>query len=275
MTEGLLQDIHLNEVIQLVTLIEKKTGDLELKPLFPMYQAAARIPIGHIYFNDGQIHAAFLMDKLGEEALENLFLWEAGRFQFRSIESRHNLPPANISQATATLLMRGIKRLEQWRTARETIPSMRVALQHASNVQSLPPLDSTSVDYQIFAFCDGSMQLFDIVPQLGIGGLRCRETAARLIFTGHLIKNQLSAAQMMVHLLLSALYPMLGAAAEIFCDDALRAVQISPEYLQNHNNLTYSTVRRIVDYIEHEIGLVLGPQRSQEMAAKMSAVLKI
>src|SRR5579883_1652523 len=126
MTEGLLQEIPLVEVIQLIA-INAATGNLELVPLFPATQPRERMPIGHLAFREGKPHAAFLADRAREHAVENMFLWEAGFFTFTSCEPQ-DLPPPNLTVDTPTLIFRGIMRQEDWARVRELVPTIHMAL---------------------------------------------------------------------------------------------------------------------------------------------------
>ena len=102
MTEGLLQEIPLDGVIQLMTL-GGGTGELELVPLLPPHQAQTRVPVGHLFFREGALHAAFLADRAGEAVMKTLFLWEAGFFTWTPRDAQA-IPPANIMMDTALVI---------------------------------------------------------------------------------------------------------------------------------------------------------------------------
>lgn len=273
MTDGLLHEIHLAEVIQLISLSEI-TGDLELTPLYPMSQRQLAMPIGHIYFINGRIHAAFVADRMGEAAVENLFLWEAGHFAFSPLTPA-DLPPPNIAGDTQMLILRGIERLDRWNSAREMIPSLRIVLHRASPVSSATPPDFHTPEAQLLGACDGKTQLTDLGSQLGLGGLRCREAAANVLSDGFAVATPPSAGEKLVRAIVVAALPTLGVAAELFCDDALRAVGIEPEQLVDVTTLSVSVVTRIVQEIEREVARLLGTQRAAALTDRLGMTLGV
>ncbi len=274
MTEGLLQDIHLNEIIQLLSFIDRKTGDLELTPLLPFAMASATVPVGHIYFLDGKIHAAFLKERFGESAIENFFLWDAGKFVFRPLQS-YELPRQNIQTDENQLIFRGIERWEKWKVSREIAPILRIALQKVQPNLLSPPLEQNSPEMQIYHFCDGKTLMYDLIHPLQIGGLRLREAIAFLIANGYATITPMNLTQKLVCIIVTTAYPMLGASAELFCDDALRAVKISPELILRPVPLTAPVIIQIIREIEEQSALVIGPQRAAITAKKIAAALEI
>ncbi len=274
MTEGLLQDIHLNEIIQLLSFIDRKTGDLELTPLFPVTMGGTLMPVGHIYFLDGKIHAAFLMERTGESAVENLFLWDAGKFVFRPLQS-HELPQQNIQADENQLIFRGIERWEKWKVSREIAPILRIALQKVQPSLLSPPLEQYSPELRIYDYCDGKTLMYDLIHPLKIGGLRLREAVAFLIANGYASIAPMNLTQKLVNIIVTTAYPMLGASAEIFCDDALRAVKISPEQISRPTPLTAPVITQIIREIEEQSSLVIGRQRAAITAKKIADALEI
>ncbi len=271
MTEGLLQEIALSEIIQLVAM-SYKTGDLELTPLFPLNYRDRPIKTGHIYFREGGMHAAFLAERRGEPAVENLFLWEAGSFAFRSLPA-NNLPPANLFTSYEILMLKGIARLDGWKSARELVPTLRVCPRRAAS--SRPPPEIHTAEAQMLARCDGQTQLSTIAMRLKLGGLRCRETAAALARVGHIVVESLSAGERLARAIVVAAMPTLGVAADMFCDDALKAVRLNPETLARTTLVTVPTVARIIGEIERSVAMVLGQQRARDLATTLSAALGV
>jgi hypothetical protein len=270
-TEGLLQEIALTEVIQLVGH-SNKTGDLELTPLYPLNVRRQTLRVGHLLFREGHLHAAFLADRQGEPALENMFLWEAGTFAFRAISPR-DLPAANIFAPTETLMMRGITRLDEWNRARALVPTLRVRLQRSGAL--LPPPDLHTPGAQILAACDGQTQLAQIAQRVRIGGLRCREATARLINEGSVAAVPQSAGEKLAQAMVVAAIPLLGVAADMFCDDALRQIGLNIEQLAQVTRLTVPQVGQAVAALESDVALVLGKQRAHHLAATVSAALGV
>lgn len=273
MTEGLLQEIRLAEVIQLIFMSEK-SGDLELAPLYPARQARKNVPTGHLYFRDGHIHAAVLADRVGEAAAENLFLWEAGFFTFHTLQSQE-LPPANIHCDSQSLILRGVERLDRWKSARELVPTLRAVLRRKSPTPAatLPGLHTPQG--LLLAQCDGTTQLIDIAPRLNMGWLRCREAAATLLGDGLVAYAPTSAGEKLVKAVIVAAMPLLGVAADLFCEDALRAVGIAPETMSQVHSLSVAAVTQVIREIEREVVQVLGAQRGADIAGRLAAGLRI
>lgn len=273
MTEGLLQEIRLAEVIQLIFMSEK-TGDLELMPLYPARQARKNVPVGHLYFRDGHIHAAMLADRVGESAAENLFLWEAGFFNFRALPP-HELPPANIHCDSQSLILRGVERLDRWKSAREMVPTLRAVLRRKSPTPAATLPELHTPEGLLLAQCDGATQLIDIAPRLNMGWLRCREAAAKLLSDGLVAYGPTSAGEKLVKAVIVAAMPLLGVAADLFCEDALRVVGIAPETVNQIQSLSVAAVTQVIREIEREVVLVLGAQRGADIANRLAAGLGI
>ena len=274
MTEGLLQEIPLAEMLQLITTISGETGVLELMPLFPANQPRTQIPVGQIFFREGHVHAAFLADRSREAAVENLFLWEAGFFTFQR-RDKQDLPPANIFIDSSLLMLQGITRLDEWTRTRHTVPTLHIILRESNTPSGAPPPAAHTPAAQVLAQCDGLLSLTDIAKRLGIGRLRCREAAAELLRQGFLVASPPSAGQRLIALISYTAHPMLGVAAELFCEDALRTLHIPPETLPRITDLTVATVASIVKQMEQNVAEVLGPQRARDLAAQLCTALGI
>jgi Domain of unknown function (DUF4388) len=271
-TEGLLQDVHLSELIQIIALNEK-TGILELTPLFPATQQPVTLT-GHLFFREGILQAARLDDRSGESAVENLFLWGAGRFIFRPL-AETLLPPPNIELPHEKLILQGIKRSDRWYKAREYIPTMRVIPQRNPKPPASAPPSLHTPEGQLLAVCDGTSQLSHLSQRLPFGGLRCREAAAELLSQNFIRLMPPSAGEQLMRLIITITYPLLGIASEIFCEDAMRQTHIIPENLVYVPIISVSTVSAIVAEIERAVTLVLGPQRATALAQQLCDALGI
>lgn len=271
MTEGLLQEIKLAEIIQLIGMSEM-TGDLELTPLFPAGQRQARLPVGHLFFYEGNPHAAFLADRTGEAAAENLFLWEAGFFVFRPLATTE-LPPANLRQGIESLILRGLDRLEAWNAALTLVPTLRAILCLAPADAARPAPEARAA--ALLAACDGQRQLAEIAVTLGWGGLRCREAAASLLRAGHVAYRPFSDGEKLVQAVVAAALPSLGVAADLFCDDALAAVGLIPEHLGRLTNVSVLTVQQMIGAIERDVAATLDAERAAALGDHLRVALRV
>lgn len=274
MIEGLLQEIPLAEVLQLLSM-NTATGDLEVVPLFPAHHPRAQMPTGHIVVREGQPHAAFLDDREPAAALENMFLWEAGWFTFRPHES-FDLPPANLDREMHFVILTGIRRQDAWHQARALIPTMHTILvpkSAAIPAEEQEHFAKYPAAADILLYVDGQTQLDAIATRLQLGRLRCREAAAQLLRADHVAQVPPSAGERLVRLVVDAAYPTLGVAAEIFCDDALRAVGLPPEYLARVTTLTVAAVAQVVGEMQTAVAAVLGQDRAADLAEVLRAAL--
>lgn|GEM_PF-4307502 len=271
MTEGLLQEMPLIQVAQLFAMSEV-TGDLELTPLYPLRHQQGANPVGHIFFQQGKMHSAFLRDRNGDAAIENFFFWEAGKFAFHPLLP-NQLPPPNIAGETDLLLIRGAMRLEQWRSDRIIIPTTRMILRRTTGPTNSPPPEIHKPAASLLPLCDGNRQLGTIITQLKLGGLRGREAAAQLIRDGYATPLPPSPGERLVRLIVTTAHSYLGIGAELFCDEALLQVNIQPDGLALVPMIYIPEVDAIVTAMEHEVTMVLGVQRARMLATELRLAL--
>ncbi|MBA3823744.1 MAG: DUF4388 domain-containing protein [Ktedonobacterales bacterium] len=276
MTEGLLQEIPLDGVIQLVTL-GGGTGELELVPLLPPHQAGSRVPVGHLFFREGALHAAFLAERGGEAVMKTLFLWEAGFFTWTPRDAQ-SIPPANIMQDTSLVILSGFKHHETWTQAREVIPTLRVVLCRPSSPLPGPPgplPETHTLDAQVLALCDGQTQLAQISERLGGGRIACRFAAARLVVAGLLAVKPLTMGEKLARSVAITAHPLLGVAGEIFCDAALQRTGIDPATLAQPQKLRIGQVAQVVSEMGGDVAAVLGAQRARDMTEQLGTALGV
>lgn len=273
MTRGLLQEIRLTEIIQLMGISER-TGVLDVTPLYPRRRRPVHMPLGQIAFREGLPIAARLADRHGTAALENLFLWEAGFFAFRALDVA-DLPEQNLTIESDILVLQGVKRQEQWNEARALVPTMRAVLHRAAPRpgQTLP--HPATPEGQLLAVCDGWTQLDAQAQQLGWGRLRGREVAAHLLAGGLVAYGPLSVGERLVQALVLQSLPTLGVAADLFCNDALLMVHIAPEHLSHVTFIAIPTVQAVIGDIERSVAETLDPMRAEALARHLCHALHV
>lgn len=109
--QGSLQELHLPDVIQLVS-VSGKSGVFVLN---------RRGEEGVIYLENGHIVHAVLGRLLGEEAVYTLATWNEGSFHFQPGEEA---PTRTITKNNTNLLMEAARRLDEWRVLSKRIPSL-------------------------------------------------------------------------------------------------------------------------------------------------------
>ncbi len=284
MTRGLLHEIKLHELIQFIGLSDR-TGVLELTPLYPRRHRPAQIPTGQIFFREGLPHAAFVADRVGQAAAENLFLWEAGFFVFHAIQP-NDLPPENITQEvdgseslykSQSLVFRGVNRMHQWHVARSLVPTLRAVLQPKPPQAgaSPSPLDERDPASHLLALCDGYRQIDAQAQMLGWGRLRCREVAARLLADDYVVYGPMSMGEQLVRAIAELALPTLGIAADLFCDDALRACGMAPEHIGQIQQFAIMQVQQVISEMEADVGETLDPMRAEALARHLCHGLRV
>ena len=276
MTRGLLQEIKLAELIQLVSMSDR-TGVLELTPLHPAQHATTRPIMGQIFFREGQPYAASLAERTGMAAAENLFLWEAGFFAFRLLEWTDLPPQPNFTERdnTAALMLRGLDRLATWTTARTLVPTLRAVLHRKEARADRPGFTPDTPEGQMLALCDGRRQLEDVAQQLGLGRIRCREVAAHLLTTEHVCYGPLSLGEQLTRVIAINTLPTLGVAADLFADHALRTMHIAPEQLEAVRDLDVAAVQGVIAALTRAVATTLDGMRAGALARHLCHTLEV
>ena len=99
---GSLETMPIADLVQVLHIC-RKTGLLRL---------SRRTDSASLYFDDGEIRHATVDDRAGEEAFFRLMAWTDAAFAF---ESGARSEVASLSQPTMTLLMEGLRRIDESR----------------------------------------------------------------------------------------------------------------------------------------------------------------
>jgi DNA-binding MarR family transcriptional regulator len=111
MFQGSLRELHLPDVIQLVS-VSGKTG------AFHLYKDNDE---GIIFLELGKIVHAVLGSTEGDEAVYAMATWTDGNFRFIPDE---NPPKHTITKSNTNLLMEAARRLDEWKILSKKIPSL-------------------------------------------------------------------------------------------------------------------------------------------------------
>ncbi|MCX7829959.1 MAG: DUF4388 domain-containing protein [Acidobacteria bacterium] len=111
MFQGSLKELHLPDVIQLVS-VSSKTGAFHLQ---------RDSDEGIIFLEQGRIVHAVLGSTEGDEAVYAMATWTEGTFRFvpDEMSTRHSITKSNTN-----LLMEAARRLDEWKVLSKKIPSL-------------------------------------------------------------------------------------------------------------------------------------------------------
>jgi hypothetical protein len=151
-------------------------------------QAGAKRTVGEILINKGVDRTRledFLRERI-EEAVFDLFRWEQGRFDFRKGES-HAIGPI-VSLEVEPLIQEAQRRLDEWETIKESIPSVESVLRL---VRELPEehleVNLTREDWRVVSCIDGQRRVVDVAEALGEGEFKVCQVLHGLV-TGGLVE---------------------------------------------------------------------------------------
>lgn len=152
---GKLSQVEIVDVIQICQL-GQKTGMLRL-----MRGEMS----GYIFFATGNIIDARFLNHTGEAAVYRLMNWTSGDFQFDPDEP---LVKQTIFKPTSKLLMEGLRRVEQWRQAKETPPSLSTIF--IPSAKHPNEIDLTDDQHKIYDLIDGKRDTYTILTMSGLTG---------------------------------------------------------------------------------------------------------
>jgi hypothetical protein len=269
--EGLLQDFHLTEMIQLFEM-SRKTGVLKLTPIG--YQPSApenpAAPTGYIYFLDGQVVDAQLSTLRGEDALFSLFLWRAGTFQFREGER-----PASrtITQTNESLLMEGVRRIDEWTSILEHVPTLQIIL----FCPPTPPpqvqqIRLTELQWRFLQAANGRDTLATIARRCGLSGFQARIIATKLLALGLVQRRPPTEAERYFEELVLAMSKDLGELAEPLAEAIFTQAGLAPATLATFHAAPPAFTARIVPELTSAAARYIGQHRAQRLAQRLAPI---
>ncbi|RMH68467.1 MAG: response regulator [Gemmatimonadetes bacterium] len=163
---GKLSQMEIVDVIQICQL-GQKTGMLKL---------IRENMEGYLFFLEGEIIDASLFTQKGENAFYRLLTWREGNFQF---DPREPLVQRTIFKSTSALLMEGLRRLEQWKQAKETAPSLSTMLMPSGRSVNRDHLSEN--ERIVFEMIDGKRDLYTILTLSQLTGEQVFKSVLRLM----------------------------------------------------------------------------------------------
>lgn len=166
---GDLQKISIGEVVQTIALT-KKNGRLVI---------TNNNKVGEMYFHDGIVTYADVERKKGEEAVYRLLSWKVGQFKF---EVGAEPASQNVRKTAESLLMEGMRRLDEYYRLIDYFPSPEAKLESLSlTEENLNP-----EELQMLNYVNQYVTLNDVIDHSKLGDLKTLQILVKL-HSNHII----------------------------------------------------------------------------------------
>jgi hypothetical protein len=268
--EGLLQDFHLNDMLQLFEL-SQKTGTIELFPIGYQQQGSnpnPAFPIGRIYLIDGQITDAQLSTLRGEDALFSLFLWQAGTFLFINAASS---PTRTITQTNGSLLMEGVRRIDEWASILEHVPTLQITIfcppTPPPNTQAMK---LTDIQWRFLQNLHGYETVASVARRCGISPFQARILATRLLALGLIKRRPPTEAERYFEELVRTAAKDLGELAEPLIETLFNQAGLPPSQLGTLHAVSPAFAARILPELEAAAARYIGQHRAQRLRQRLA-----
>ena len=270
--EGLLQDFHLTDIIQLFEL-SQKTGVIELMPIGYQQQGSVSnpaFPIGRIYFSDGKVADAQLSTLRGEDALFSLFLWHAGTFRFLD-----GVPPPmrTINQTNESLLMEGVRRIDDWESILKHVPTLQIMVfcppQPPLNIQGI---HLNEAQWRFLQHLHGYQTVAAVARQCGISPFQARIMATKLLAMGLIQRRPPTGAERYFEELVQATAKDLGELAEPLVEAIFTQAGLPPSQLGMLHAVSLAFVARILPEVEAAAERYIGQHRAQRLRERLDPI---
>jgi uncharacterized protein DUF4388 len=120
--------------------------------------------LGAILVGDGVLSEADLrhtLESKAEETIYELFLWTAGKFEFKDGELPANIP-VHVDMGVTSVIMEGIRRVDEWQRIKQAFPTMATTFEAMSDGADL---DDPS-ERQALALAAAGKTLFEICLEM-------------------------------------------------------------------------------------------------------------
>lgn len=270
--EGLLQDFHLTDIIQLFEL-SQKTGVIELMPIGYQQQGNASnpaFPVGRIYFSAGKIVDAQLSMLRGEDALFSLFLWQAGTFRF--VEG---VPASTrtINQTNESLLMEGVQRIDDWESILKHVPTLQMIVfcppQPPPNIQSI---HLSEAQWRFLQSLHGYQTIAAVARQCGISPFQARIIATKLLAMELIQRRSPTGAECYFEEFVQAAAKELGELAEPLVEAIFNQAGLPPSQLGTLHAVSPAYIARILSEVEAAAERYIGQHRAQRLRERLAPI---
>ncbi len=267
--EGLLQDFNLTEMLQLFEMTNA-SGALQLLPIGYEQQDKTRqasIPFGLIFFQDGKVIDAQLGPLQGEEALFSLFLWRAGTFRFhKEVRSTQR----TINQANESLLLEGVRRIDEWTSILETVPTLQIILFRSPQLPlQVQSLQISEAQWNLLRVMNGRDPLMTLAVQCGLPTFQTRVFAARLLKMGLAQRCPPTGAETFYEMLVQTAAKDLGELAEPLVERIFTQAGCPPAVLCTLTYIPPAFTARILPQVEATAARYIGPHRAERLKQRL------
>jgi len=160
---GDLQKISIGEVVQTIALT-KKNGRLVVT--FENKQ-------GEVFFHEGLVTYAEVERKKGEEAVYRLLAWTTGQFRF---EVGATPKTQNVQKTAESLLMEGMRRLDEYNRLLKYFPSPDTKLE----ALSITAEDLKPEELQVLNYVNQYSSLMEVIDHSKFGDLKTLQMLIKL-----------------------------------------------------------------------------------------------
>lgn len=168
---GSLEDMTAVDLLQTIDF-SRKSGVLQL---------TQESDAGRVYFREGCVIDAELGSLKAEDAIYRFLTWSQGTFEFDFRDVRRE---ARIEDPTPSLLMEGMRRVDEWGRLLEGLPHLESSFEVDYHELAEQLADIPDEVNQILRLFDGNRTIMAVVDQAGMGDLEALGTISKLYFDG-------------------------------------------------------------------------------------------
>ncbi len=254
--QGDLSEFGLADIIQLVDL-SKQTGGVHI-----LGELGGKEAEGWVYFRNGQVISARVGRLAAEEALYTLFALASGSFIF---EEGVELPRQDIEGSNETLIIEGIRRLDEWEVLKDKAPAfdtvfgLVTAADDRRREISLEP-----EEWRVLTLVDGRNTVADIAARSSLGDFRTSQIVVNLLEAGLIEKKDIHVGERLFEELGRIAVDNLGHSARVLLEDAFRRQGVEPG-----EDAHPTAVQEVCSVFERSISLLVGPSRARRLVEDM------
>jgi hypothetical protein len=171
MFQGSLKELHLPDVIQLVS-VSGKTGAFHLRRDHDE---------GVIFLEMGRIVHAVLGSAFGEEAVYTMATWNDGTFRFVPEEAP---PQHTITKNNTNMLMEAARRLDEWKVLSKKIPSLDMIPRFEVPQGKQGKFNLNTQEWVILSKVNGTTSIVDIAVASGLSSFDVAKMLYGLVTMG-------------------------------------------------------------------------------------------